>query len=190
LRETAALKWEDIDEAKGLIRVSRGNWKGQEITSTKTRKRRTVPLDPEVADVLRVYRQRLVAAQHPGLATGWVFPARNGGLHRSYPLRRVLQVALKESGIDRRVTVHGLRHTANDLLRRVASAEVVRSIVGHSTARMTEHYSHVDAGEKQAALSRMLRLVRPSAPTSDLAKSGPESGPALLDRTPVLQIVE
>ena len=46
---------------------------------------------------------------------------------------------------------------------------VVRSIVGHATAAMTEHYSHVDLGEKRAAVGRMLQLVRP-------AKSGVESG--------------
>jgi integrase len=76
--------------------------------------------------------------------------------------------ALRAVGITRRVTVHGMRHTANDLLRRVASAEVTRAITGHVTERMTEHYSHVDAGEKRVAASRVLAMLGP--------KTGGETG--------------
>jgi NAD(P)H-hydrate repair Nnr-like enzyme with NAD(P)H-hydrate dehydratase domain len=57
------------------------------------------------------------------------------------------------------VTCHGLRHTANDLLRRVADGEVVRAILGHSTVAMTHHYSHVDEGEKLIAASRVFEVV-------------------------------
>jgi len=113
--EASALKWADIVEANGTIRVSRGNWKGKEVMSTKTRKRRTVPLDPTVAELLRAHRKRMVEIQHPGLAADWIFPAEAGGLHRSYPLLRVMRAALVLAGISRRVTIHGLRHTANDL---------------------------------------------------------------------------
>jgi hypothetical protein len=42
----------------------------------------------------------------------------------------------------------------------VASGEVARAITGHVTERMTEHYSHVDVGEKKAAVEGMLRLVK------------------------------
>lgn len=33
--EASALKWTDIDDVNGLIRVVRGNWKGKEVTSTR-----------------------------------------------------------------------------------------------------------------------------------------------------------
>ena len=39
-----------------------------------------------------------------------------------------------------------------------------RAITGHVTERMTEHYSHVDGGEKKAAVEGMLRLVKGGAP--------------------------
>jgi integrase len=171
--EVSALKWDDIDEAAGLIRVRRGNWKGIEVPSTKTRKVRTVPLLPHLIEGLREQRRRLIAAQHRGPEAGWVFPAPDGGLHKGYPLQKPLKRALAEAGISRRVTVHGLRHTANDLFRRVASAEVVRSITGHSTVAMFEHYSHVDAREKLVAAGRVFELVTGSRP-----ESGAESGGA------------
>ena len=36
---------------------------------------------------------------------------------------------------------------------------VVRSVTGHVTERMTEHYSHVEAEEKQQAVRAVLHLV-------------------------------
>ena len=36
---------------------------------------------------------------------------------------------------------------------------ITRSITGHMTQAMTDHYSHVDAGEKKVAVEGMLRLV-------------------------------
>ena len=47
----------------------------------------------------------------------------------------------------------------DDLLRRFASREVVMSITGHSTPAMHSHYSHVDAGEKAAAVGKVIELV-------------------------------
>jgi hypothetical protein len=53
---------------------------------------------------------------------------------------------LRDIGVDRRFSSHGLRRTA--------------VITGHVTQRMTEHYSHVDVGEKKAAVEGMLKLVK------------------------------
>ena len=44
---------------------------------------------------------------------------------------------------------------------------MARAITGHVTTRMTEHYSHVDAGEKNAAVTGMLRLVRSVEPAPE-----------------------
>jgi integrase len=101
----------------------------------------------------------MVAEQHPGLATGWIFPTQRGTLHKGSPLRKVLDRAVEAAEIGRRVTPHGLRHTANDLLRRAASGDVVRAIIGHSTPQMTTHYSHVDEDEKRAAVQRAFAVV-------------------------------
>lgn len=101
----------------------------------------------------------MVAAQHPGLAEGWIFPTERGTLHRGSPLRDVLDAACVACETKRRITPHGLRHTANDLLRRVADGEVVRAITGHVTEQMTHHYSHVDETEKRAATVRAFEVV-------------------------------
>lgn len=161
--ELSALRWEDIDEAECVIRVRRGNDKGRVVESTKTGddddEPKLVPLLPEIADVLRERRQQMIKDQHPGLAEGWIFPTVMGTLHKGSPLRDVLDAACAGCETKRRVTAHGLRHTANDVLRRVTDPEVVRAIIGHSTPQMTHHYSHVDEHEKRTAATRALDVV-------------------------------
>lgn len=60
----------------------------------------------------------------------------------------------------RRITPHGLRRTFNDLGRRVCEKIVLQAITGHSTDRMTEHYSHVDHTEKRMAQASIIDLVK------------------------------
>jgi integrase len=78
-----------------------------------------------------------------------------GGVNK--PWHRVLEAA----GITRRVTLHGLRRTFNNLSRQVAGEIVTRSMTGHVTHQMTEHYSFVEPAEKRAALASILQLVEP-----------------------------
>ena len=120
---------------------------------------KVVPLLGPVADVLRARRKAMIAAQHPGLVDGWIFPTAKGMLHKGSPLRDVLDAACAACETKRRITTHGLRHTANDLLRRVADGDVVRAIIGHSTEQMTHHYSHIDENEKRAAAMRAFEGV-------------------------------
>lgn len=156
--ELSALRWEDLDEVEGVIRVRRNNDKGTVVDSTKNGQDddapKIVPLLVPVAEVLRARRKAMIAAQHPGLVDGWIFPTVKGTLHKGSPLRDVLDAACAACETKRRITTHGLRHTANDLLRRVADGDVVRAIIGHSTEQMTHHYSHVDENEKRAAAMR------------------------------------
>lgn len=79
--EVSAWKWDDIDEARGVIRIRRSHWRGK-VTTTKTDSVRTVPLVPELAEALRDHRKMLLARQAKGFADGWVFP-RNAGTLRT-----------------------------------------------------------------------------------------------------------
>jgi integrase len=117
--EASALRWSDIREDEALISVVRGQWKGH-VSTTKTGVVRAVPLVTELAVTLRGHRAKLVAAQHPGLTEGWVFPDEGGGLLRKNYLRRPLERVVKRVGITRRFTIHGFRRTFNNLARQVA----------------------------------------------------------------------
>lgn len=158
--EVSALRWEDIDDKRGIIRIRRAQWRGI-VGTTKTDREVTVPLTEELRQALREWRQELIRSQHRHVDSGWVFPSRAGKPHQnSSVMRKAFVDMLKQIGVERKFSSHGLRRTANDLLRRLATGEVVRAITGHVTVAMTEHYSHVDAGEKKAAVEGMLRLVR------------------------------
>jgi integrase len=59
-----------------------------------------------------------------------------------------------------RLTSHGLRRTVTDLLRQAGVDPVVaKSLVGHTTDRMREHYSFVRPAEVRDAADRVAGLV-------------------------------
>lgn len=161
--EVSALRWEDIDEERKLIKIRRAQWRTI-VSTPKTDRIVVVPLTEELADVLREWRQHLLTTQHRYLHTGWLFPSRVGKPHHGAAcMRKAFMDCLRHIDVQRRFSSHGLRRTANDLLRRVATGEVTRAITGHVTAAMTEHYSHVDPGEKRTAVEGVLRLVHQGA---------------------------
>jgi integrase len=156
--EASALRWSDVREDEGLIRVVRGQWKGH-VSTTKTGVARSVPLVAELGVVLRDHRAVLVAQQHASLTEGWIFSDERGALLRKNYLRIPLARVLKRVGFTGRFTVHGFRRTFNNIARQVAGDIVTRSITGHVTPAMTEHYSHVGRAEKLAAAGSVVRLV-------------------------------
>jgi integrase len=123
------------------------------------------------AEVLRAHRRALVASQAPGLEAGWVFPNNVGRLVNGPELQKPLRRALKKAMITRPFTPHGFRHTFNNLLRQLAASDVVRAITGHSTERMTLHYSHVELHEKSAAVASLVGILEAGG------EGGPKSGP-------------
>ena len=72
----------------------------------------------------------------------------------------VLDCHVMPAGGDQ-ATVHRpwLPRTFNNIARQVAGEIVTRSITGHVTQAMTEHYSHVGREEKLAAAGSVVRLV-------------------------------
>jgi integrase len=158
--EVSALRWEDVDEQRGIIRIRRGNWRTIVSTAKIDRRRRNPALTDELREVLSAWKKELHRS-HRHADSGWMFPSKVGKPHQNPScMGKAFQDCLRTIDVHRRFSSHGLRRTANDLIRRVASGEVARAITGHVTQRMTEHYSHVDVGEKKAAVEGMLRLVK------------------------------
>lgn len=176
--EVSALRWEDVDEQRGIVRIRRGNWRTVVSTAKIDRRRRNPALTDELRQVLTEWRERLNRS-HRHADSGWLFPSKAGKPHHNASgMGKAFEACLKDIGVDRRFSSHGLRRTANDLIRRVASGEVARAITGHVTERMTEHYSHVDVGEKRTAMEGVLRLVkggaRQTANDTDDRQDGPK----------------
>jgi hypothetical protein len=67
----------------------------------------------------------------------------------------------------------GLRRTFNDLARTArVEALVTKSISGHITDRMREHYSTVQPTEQRESIGRVLRLVAGGPVTDGNARGG------------------
>lgn len=162
--EVSALRWSDVDREAGAIRVRRSNWRGRIVETKTAGSKRTVPLPRPVADLLERGR--------PG-KDSLLFPNRAGELHKGHPLIKVMQRSCKAASVPY-TTPHGLRRTFNNLARQVAAAQIVKSITGHTTDAMMEHYSIVGLEEKTEAASLVMALV--SASVTATLPDGQDSG--------------
>ena len=89
-----------------------------------------------------------------------MFPSKVGTLRTPNTLDVAFRIAKQEAGIEKRFTIHGLRYTFTDLVRRAnVDAVVRRALTGHVTEEMQRHYSTVGIDEKRAAIAGVLRLV-------------------------------
>jgi integrase len=174
----SALRWEDMGADNGVLRVVRKNIRGRVgPVSRKKRAPREYPLHPNLADILRDHRRRLLEQQAPGVDSGWMFPSEAGGLRTPGGLWKAWRACVKESKIEERFTVHGLRRTFNDLTRRAGvDGVVIKSLTGHVTEKMRTHYSTVGLDEKLAAVSSVHRLVRLGSGESGDGGGDPDSG--------------
>lgn len=128
--------------------------------SRKKRAPGVIPVEPELAEVLREHRARLAAPKAPGLDKGWMFPSDAGTLRTSNTLDRAWAKCLEAAKVKRRFTVHGLRYTITDLIRlSKADAVVRRALTGHVTQEMQQHYSNVGTDEKRAAIAGALKVL-------------------------------
>ena len=157
--ELSALEWSDLDEAEGEVRVTRSQVR-QVVNLPKTKKRRRSVLLPEVFELLRLHRKELIEAQAPGLDRNLVFPSKVGKYRYPSLLNKVFRQVVDDAGIDKHVTAQTLRRTFNNLLDQAGVRRVVlQAMMGHSSDRMTEHYSHVSAEEKRVAVVAFKPLV-------------------------------
>jgi integrase/recombinase XerD len=142
--EIANLKVADVDSARRLIRVEQG----------KGRKDRFVMLSPDLLDLLRqgwrVKRSR-----------GWLFP----GLQLAQPittrqLNRACHAAAEDAKLNKRVSMHTLRHSfATHLLERKTDIRVIQVLLGHRTLDTTAVYTRVALKAIREVTSPLARLA-------------------------------
>ena len=140
--EVAGLKVSDIDSERMVIRVEQG----------KGRKDRYAMLSPTMLTVLRAWYR---AARSKGkiLPNGWLFAGQNPVNPMSTrQLNRAFHAALASAEINKRVSLHSLRHAyATHLLEQKTDIRLIQVLLGHKRLTTTETYSHV--------ASRVLREV-------------------------------
>jgi len=120
--EVVALNVGDIDSQRMTLRVEQG--KGQ--------KDRYAMLSPILLERLRVW-WRVARAQGKMLDGGWLFPGLDPiELLSTRQLNRSIHAAAEAAGIDKRVSMHTLRHSfATHLLEQKVDIRVIQVMLGH-----------------------------------------------------------
>lgn len=128
--ETVGLDTTDLDLERGVARV-RG----------KGNKQRLAALGPPSVAALRAY---LADPARPRAAGRAVFVNARGGRLTTRSLGRIVEHAVRDAGILRRVTPHMLRHSfATHLLDRGCDLRSVQELLGHAHLVTTQIYTHV-----------------------------------------------
>ena len=136
LGDCSELKWKDVDMDRRVIRV----------TPIKTKRYGcsvVIPIHPTLYRELDAKRRTTL----PGPEDAYVSPenARRYKANENKRISKVLKAAdIKTMDKGRSVvSFHSLRHTFCSMAVSAGiPMDVIRQIVGHSTTKMTEHYSH------------------------------------------------
>lgn len=126
--ELLHLKFSDIDSKRNIVLLK----------NAKGKKDRIAPLSPKILELLRNYYRDY----KPMI---WLFEGQlKGEQYSEKSLQSVLKQALKKTGITKPVTLHWLRHSyATHLLESGTDLRYIQELLGHSSSKTTEIYTHV-----------------------------------------------
>src|SRR5436309_4612852 len=152
--EVISLKVADIDSRRMIIRVEQG----------KGGKDRNVMLSPHLLDLLRAWWK----AARP---RGWLFPGRDPVQPMTTrQLNRACHAAAQMAEINKRVSLHTLRHSfATHLLEQNIDVRVIQVLLGHAKLENTTFYTRVATKTIQQVMSPLehialkLKEARPPA---------------------------
>ena len=135
ISELTGLDVDDLDLEEGSVRVL-----------GKGGKEREVPLGSFGRDAVGAYLTRGRPALASVATRGAVFLNARGGRLSRQSCARLLSRYVRLAGIERRVTLHTLRHSfATHLLEGGADVRVVQELLGHASVATTQIYTLVTA---------------------------------------------
>lgn len=151
LSEAIKMKVEDIDSARGLICVH-----------GKCSKDRYVPLPHKTLTYLR---EQWKSHRNPI----WIFPSAKNGesamTDAQMPISKgsvqaAFRAALKQSGINKKASVHTLRHSyATLLLENGTNLRLIQTYLGHSSPNTTSVYTHLTTKAQEQAVTSLNKLM-------------------------------
>jgi len=126
--ELLHLRFSDIDSKRNIVLLK----------NAKGKKDRIAPLSLKILQMLREYYKDYKPAV-------WLFEGQiKGEQYSEKSLQSVLKQALQKTGIKKPVTLHWLRHSyATHLLESGTDLRYIQELLGHSSSKTTEIYTHV-----------------------------------------------
>ena len=126
--ELINLQPQHIDRSRGILLIKQ----------SKGRKDRITPLPDKIIELLEKYYKEYKP-------TKWLFEGQTkGGKYNERSLNLVFAQAIKKGNIKKPATLHWLRHSyATHLLEAGTDLRYIQELLGHSSSKTTEIYTHV-----------------------------------------------
>jgi integrase len=158
--EIMALQWENVDLAKGVIRVER-SYDPKEGVYTEPKSEsgtRTVPIPAALRDYLIEHKLR------SGASTGLVFERDTNAPRRAQRIWSRAELA--------RITLHEARHTyASLMIAAGVNAKSLQTYMGHSSVTVTyDRYGHLMPGNEDEAAALLDAYLERSNTKARLAQ--------------------
>ncbi|NRT16938.1 site-specific recombinase XerD [Flavobacterium sp. 28A] len=142
--EIVTLEWRDILFLEHKIHIK----------NAKGKKDRIVMLPYSIVNSLEIYKKLYEPNKY-------VFEGQYAGEpYSTGSAQAVMRAALKKSGLDKKATVHTLRHNfATHLLESGTDIRYIQKFLGHASIKTTTIYTHVSKTATDKILSPLDRLV-------------------------------
>ena len=152
LDELLHLCWQDIDFNSKLILI-----RNTEKFTTKTRKNLIVPMSDEL---FRLLKNRKEAIR---FECEVVFHNKNGGELLYTSVSQKFKKYIQRAGLNDKLHFHSLRHSfATALVSSGVSLYAVQKLLGHTTIRTTEIYSHLMPQQLHLEVNKGLHSIEDS----------------------------
>ncbi len=142
--ELMELKWKDVDEQEGYVKVM-----------GKRQKQRQIPIRGQLCQHLLEYRKSTID-QFRNLPNHVILTDRGAMVYPKWIYNKVKTILGVWANTER-ISPHILRHSiATHLLNAGADIQVIREFLGHSTLAATEIYTHNSIGKLKNAYKNAL----------------------------------
>jgi integrase len=165
--ELMALRIEDIDLERGVIRVRRG-WDMLEGEITpKSGRERLVPINTTLRSYLEPHLQTLPWER------GLVFGVNDRSTFNATPLLKRAERSWTVASLHR-ITLHECRHTfASLMIAAGVNAKALSTYMGHATISITlDRYGHLMPGNEDEAALMLDQYLAKNAPQSRQSRNG------------------
>lgn len=127
LGELIQLRKDDVNISQRLVFVKGGKGK---------KDRRTL-----LSEKMEIYLKKYLAEYRPQY---WLFEGVDGGQYSARSVQAVFRRAVQKAGVNPYATVHTLRHSfATHLLEAGTDLRYIQDLLGHSSSKTTEIYTHI-----------------------------------------------
>ncbi len=139
------------------------------IKGSKNKKDRKTILSPILLGELRSYYKAFKPSY-------WLFEGQEGGQYSTKSIQNIFRASVAKSGVNPWATVHTLRHSfATHLLQQGTNLRIIQVLLGHSSTKTTEIYSHVLAISNKNVASPLDSITQMLNLTAETAGKNPSS---------------